>query len=123
MYSKIPNRWQAIIWTNHELILWSHTLSSVVSELRFQRIFWKSMMDIPVVNIVPVDSFEAADALALVGTMSTLVGAHIDGLVQERRNSSVLTMELRLSCTNPSTYWQSDTKVLYLNCIGMADFA
>ena len=32
-----------------------------------------------------------------------------DGLVQERRNSSVLAMELRLSCTNPSIqspYWQ-----------------
>ena len=30
--------------------------------------------------------------------------AHIDGLVQERRNSSALTMELRLSCTNPSIW-------------------
>ena len=29
----------------------------------------------------------------------------IDGLVQERRNSSALAMELRLSCTNPSI-WQ-----------------
>ena len=29
----------------------------------------------------------------------------IDGLVQERRNSSALAMELRLSCTNnPSKY-------------------
>ena len=28
---------------------------------------------------------------------------HFDGLVQERRNSSALEMELRLSCTNPST--------------------
>ena len=28
----------------------------------------------------------------------------IDGLVQERRNSSVLAMELHLSCTNPSIY-------------------
>ena len=27
---------------------------------------------------------------------------HIDGLVQERHNSSVLAMELRLSCINPS---------------------
>ena len=27
---------------------------------------------------------------------------HIDGLVQERRNSSVLAMELRLSCIDPS---------------------
>ena len=26
----------------------------------------------------------------------------IDGFVQERRNSSALAMELRLSCTNPS---------------------
>ena len=30
-----------------------------------------------------------------------LARCHIDGLVQERRNSSALTMELRLSCTNP----------------------
>ena len=29
---------------------------------------------------------------------------HIDGLVQERRNSSALAMELRLSCANPSTW-------------------
>ena len=30
------------------------------------------------------------------------VREHTDGLVQERRNSSALAMELRLSCTNPS---------------------
>ena len=29
---------------------------------------------------------------------------HIDGLEQERSNSSVVAMELRLSCTNPSIY-------------------
>ena len=29
---------------------------------------------------------------------------YINGLVQERRNSSALAMELRLSCTNPSIY-------------------
>ena len=27
---------------------------------------------------------------------------NIDGLVQEKRNSSALAMELRLSCTNPN---------------------
>ena len=27
---------------------------------------------------------------------------HFDGLVQERRNSSALAMELHLSCTKPS---------------------
>ena len=31
-------------------------------------------------------------------------GCYIDGLVQERRNSSALAMELCLSCTNASTY-------------------
>ena len=30
-----------------------------------------------------------------------MVGFHIDGLVQKRRNSSALAMELRLSYTNP----------------------
>ena len=29
---------------------------------------------------------------------------NIDGLVQERCNSSALAMELRLSCTNPPTF-------------------
>ena len=32
-----------------------------------------------------------------------LMWRHIDGLVQERRNSSALAMELRLSCTKPLT--------------------
>ena len=34
--------------------------------------------------------------------MYTYDNWHIDGLVQERRNSSALAMELRLSGTNPS---------------------
>ena len=32
---------------------------------------------------------------------------YIDGLVQKRRNSSALTMELRLSWTKPSIYSES----------------
>ena len=32
------------------------------------------------------------------------IDTHIDGLVQERHNSSALLMGLRLSCTNPSIY-------------------
>ena len=35
---------------------------------------------------------------------------NIDGLVQERRNSSALAMELRLSCTNPSILWYDAMK-------------
>ena len=34
--------------------------------------------------------------------MSMQSKVRVDGLVQERRNSSALAMELRLSCTNPS---------------------
>ena len=34
-------------------------------------------------------------------TWTNVVWYHIDGLVQERRNSSALAMELRLSCINP----------------------
>ena len=29
-------------------------------------------------------------------------GSHIDGLIQEIRNSSALALELRLPCTDPS---------------------
>ena len=34
--------------------------------------------------------------------MLQAVYIHLDGLVQERRNSSALAVELCLSCTNPS---------------------
>ena len=33
------------------------------------------------------------------------MSSYIDGLVQERHNSSVLVMELRLTCINPSIYY------------------
>ena len=35
--------------------------------------------------------------------MAEFTEAYIDGLVQERCNSSALAMELHLPCTNPST--------------------
>ena len=38
---------------------------------------------------------------------------HIDGLVQERCNSSALALELRLSCTNPSTCIDDETKACF----------
>ena len=34
---------------------------------------------------------------------------HLDGLVQERRNSNALALELRLSCTKPSIFASSKT--------------
>ena len=40
-------------------------------------------------------------------------GFYIDELVQERRNSSALAVELRLSCTNPSIYPADSGMVIY----------
>ena len=46
-------------------------------------------------------------------TYNSRYGMHqyIDGLAQERRNSSALAMELRLSCINPSI-WNSGEKIV-----------
>ena len=38
---------------------------------------------------------------------TVLQNANIDGLVQERRNSSALAMELRRSCINQSIWYLS----------------
>ena len=44
-----------------------------------------------------------------------IVWEQIDGLELERRNSSALAMELRLSCTNPSKYHSYfDSLLLYM---------
>ena len=44
---------------------------------------------------------------------------HIDRLAQERRNSSALAMELRLSCTNPST-WKCFPQYCFKTCCAAA---
>ena len=41
-------------------------------------------------------------------TVISYLYVYIDGLVQKRRNSSALAMELRLSCTNPLIYISTD---------------
>ena len=46
----------------------------------------------------------AAHTLMWVSHVYRVFDKYIDGLVQERRNSSALTMALRLSCTKPSIY-------------------
>ena len=40
--------------------------------------------------------------------------SHIDGLVQERRNSTANALELRLSCTNPSISWRHYVFAIFL---------
>ena len=48
-------------------------------------------------------------------------GNKVNGLVQERRSSSALAMELRLSCTNPSKYAMNFTE--FSRCaFGVKDF-
>ena len=37
-------------------------------------------------------------------TLDGIFGSHIDGLMQERRNSIANALGLRLSCTNPSIW-------------------
>ena len=41
------------------------------------------------------------------------IWCHIDRLVQERRNSSALAMELCLSCTNPLLWWYRSGSTLF----------
>ena len=75
------------------------------------------------VNIFTLCCFTIADNKVAVGVMqhsridsrddatqcdinnNTVWWAHTDGLVQERRNSSAFTRELRLPCTSPSICW------------------
>ena len=40
-----------------------------------------------------------------------MISLNIDGLVQERCNSSELEMELRLSCTNPLIYGTKEEQI------------
>ena len=46
----------------------------------------------------------------------TVADFHIDGLVQERRNSIANALELRLSCTNPSMWYRITDILLAINC-------
>ena len=46
---------------------------------------------------------------------------HIDGLVQERRNSSALAMELSLSCTMPLIYSIDTILCIYLDLVACYD--
>ena len=42
---------------------------------------------------------------------------HLDGLVQERRNSTANALELRLSCTKPSIYSSTGATELFMRRI------
>ena len=60
------------------------------------------------------------DVWDIVAEQTVSLTLHIDGLVQERRNSSALAMELRLSCTNPSI-WRTKIMNVFSGDTGAAD--
>ena len=64
--------------------------------------------------------FPFDDIIMKVWSMFYLSNCHIDGLVQERCNSSALAMELRLSCINPQICndldWDYSLHGDYINC-------
>ena len=46
--------------------------------------------------------------------------SHIDGLVQERRNSSALAVELCLSCTKPGIAWLSGVNMTFFSTLSQS---
>ena len=50
----------------------------------------------------------------LAGTRRRISQSYADGLLQERRNSIALAMELRLSCTNPLIQQEPRRKIIEL---------
>ena len=71
-------------------------------------LYWTSPLDVVVTHacklILSSHSCITCPALTLCMLHCFEKCRNIDGLVQERRSSSALAMELRLSCTNPSIY-------------------
>ena len=63
---------------------------------------WSSLETLKTRFSVPSDDQSHPDALS--ASLPHKSSEHVDGLVQEKRNFSALAMELRLSCTNPSTW-------------------
>ena len=125
-----PNRRQAITWTNAgsivnwtmrnklkwnsnqniKLFIHGNAFKNVVCEMVaiLSRGRWVNPIAIrnaPKLHQILVSTV-AAEALTLSTRTSapTMLTQHLDGLVQERRNSSAIAMELGLSYTNPSIY-------------------
>ena len=73
--------------------------STIVCPLCIQKSIF--IMNITLENKYNFQSFHSGIPIALSWPWPL---SHVDGLVQERRNSIANALELRLSCTNPSMY-------------------
>ena len=95
-----------------------------IQENTFENVIWEMSVILSQpqrVKFVQNKGNSAAQAMKL-HHLSTGWG-HLDGLVQERCNSSVLAMEFHLSCTNPSIWnipnSQKWSKAVFENwCLG-----
>ena len=56
-------------------------------------------------HLTPTQQETSSGEEEIVVLLLICMDSYIDGLVQERHNSSALAMEIRLSCTNPSIYF------------------
>ena len=65
-----------------------------------------------IVGTVHTNGQALLGAWPLAGIEKTKYKCHIDGLVQERCNSSALAMQLHLSYTNPSIYTQKHADIM-----------
>ena len=84
-------------WNSHRAHHSFHPHKKAMSHLSFYRklstLWWGLMLSFPLAFHIKMPSYQHRNSH---------YKDEIDGLVQERRNSSALAMELRLSCTNPA---------------------
>ena len=92
-YGLSPDQHQAIIWTNNWILLtWFLGPNFSVILFKYYTFSFKKM------HLKMSSGKWRPFCLGL----NELNEIHLHGLVQERRNSIANTLELRLSCTNPS---------------------
>ena len=103
------NRWQAIFWNCVGMLYWCIYASLGLNdnkEIQCGAIIMQSIFSSILTKYIPWMYFFGSHSDLYSASVTACMQYHIDGLVQERRNSSANALELRLSCTNPSiSYW------------------
>ena len=88
----------AITYLSYEMYYMSWNLSMYIVQSLFGCTQCGVIWDSDITSFIGIGSFPGIHVL-----LTCILHVHIDGLVQEKHNSSALAMELRLSWTNPST--------------------
>ena len=110
-------QYKDVILPVKKIPLWRKDGRNIVLSSKWDFLYWYD--GIFIVNQLPREVTVTSQKLVILGSCNgclssrcqviTCTNAHFDGLVQKRRNSSALAMELHLSCTNPSIYWHLKT--------------